>query len=76
MNILIVLWEFIKTVFVTIVELVAGLLKLFPVYEQLSGLKEEIIAAAIGVPVSIITIVCSIPLIIKIVTKIINSLEQ
>lgn len=34
-----------------------ALLSLFPVYQELSGLQDQIIAAAIGVPVIVITLI-------------------
>lgn len=65
-----VLFDVIKLIATAILVILENALKLLPIYEQLSGLKEEFIAVAIGVPVSVITIICSIPLIIKVIKKI------
>ena len=48
--------------------------KALPIYEQLSGLKEQLISAATGIPVIIVSVILSIPLVIKIAAKVINRL--
>ena len=40
--------------------------KAIPIYEQLSGLKDEIFSAVTGIPVIVLTIIGLIPLAIKI----------
>ncbi len=45
-------------------------LKMLPIYNQLSGIKEQLIASVIGVPVIIVSIIFLIPTIIKIIKKI------
>ena len=41
-------------------------LKALPFYEQLSGIKEQLIAYAIGVPVAVVSFVLFLPTLIKI----------
>lgn len=48
--------------------------KALPIYEQLSSLKEQLISAATGIPVIIVSVILSIPLVIKIAAKVINKL--
>ena len=50
-------WQAIEIIGRTILAFVEALFSLFPVYQQLSDLKTQIIAAAIGVPVILVTIV-------------------
>ena len=49
-------WQAIEIIGRTIWAFVEALFSLFPVYQQLSDLKTQIIAAAIGVPVIVVTI--------------------
>lgn len=49
---------------------VYAFLKALPFYEQLSGMKEQIIALAIGVPVALISLIFLISTIIRIWKKI------
>ena len=51
---------------------ISAVLKVLPLYEQLSGLKEEIIAAGLGVPTIIVSIVFAIPTIIGLSIKIVD----
>ena len=46
-------FEIIGRTFLAVFE---ALLSLFPVYQELTGLQDQIIAAAIGVPVAVISI--------------------
>ena len=46
-------FEIIGRTFLAVFE---ALLSLFPVYQELSGLQDQIIAAAIGVPVVVISV--------------------
>ena len=49
-------WQAIEIIGRTIWAFVEALFSLFPIYQQLSDLKTQIIAAAIGVPVIVVTI--------------------
>ena len=72
MNLLVILWEFIKYLVLGLWAGFEAVLKIIPLYEQLSGLKEEIIVAGLGVPVLVITIIGAIPVIIRISLKIVD----
>ena len=50
------IWQAIEIIGRTIWAFVEALLSLFPVYQELSGLQDQIIAAAIGVPVIVVSI--------------------
>ena len=50
-------WQAIEIIGRTIWAFVEALFSLFPVYQQLSDLKTQIIAAAIGVPVIVVTLI-------------------
>ena len=58
--------EFIKYIGMGFVSGIDILLKLIPVYNELSGLKEEIIALIIGVPAFVISIIVFV---IKVIRK-------
>ena len=64
--------ELIKYLFTGIGAGISAVLKVLPLYEQLSGLKEEIIAAGLGVPTIIVSIVFAIPTIIGLSVKIVD----
>ena len=51
------IWQAIEIIGRTIWAFVEALFSLFPVYQQLSDLKTQIIAAAIGVPVIVVTLI-------------------
>ena len=57
--------ELIKCLFVGMGAGVYAFVKALPIYEQLSGLKDEIISAVTGIPVIVLTIIGLIPLAIK-----------
>ena len=67
-----VIGELIKYLFTGIGAGISAVLKVLPLYEQLSGLKEEIIAAGLGVPTIIVSIVFAIPTIIGLSVKIVD----
>ena len=46
---------------------VDAFLRVLPLYEQLSGLKDELISAATGIPIIVLTIIGLIPISIKVV---------
>ena len=50
------IWQVIEIIGRTIRAFVNALFSLFPVYQELSGLQDQIIAAAIGVPVIVVSI--------------------
>ena len=50
------IWQAIEIIGRTIWAFVEALFSLFPVYQELSGLQDQIIAAAIGVPVAVVSI--------------------
>ncbi len=64
--------EFIEYLFTGIWAGISAFLKVLPLYEQLSGIKEEIIAAGLGVPAIIVSIVFAIPTIVGLSAKIID----
>ena len=72
MNIFAAICEAFGLIITAIGEFLVAFLKLLPIYDQLSGLKEEIIATAIGVPTIVITLALAIPGIIKLACKIAN----
>lgn len=45
-------------------------LKVLPLYEQLNGIKEQLIAIALGIPVVIVSIIFLIPTVIRIAKKV------
>lgn len=45
-------------------------LKVLPLYEQLNGIKEQLIASALGIPVVIVSIIFLIPTVIRIAKKV------
>ena len=49
--------------------------KAIPIYEQLSGLKDEIISAVTGIPVIVLTIIGLIPLTIKIYRFVVERID-
>ena len=49
--------------------------KVLPIYEQLSGLKDEIISAVTGIPVIVLTIIGLIPLTIKIYRFVVERID-
>ena len=67
-----VIGEFIEYLFTGIWAGISAVLKVLSLYEQLSGLKEEIIAAGFGVPAIIVSIAFAIPTIIGLSVKIID----
>ena len=67
-----VVGEFIEYLFTGIWAGISAVLKVLPLYEQLSGLKEEIIAAGLGVPTIIVSIVFAIPTIVGLSVKIVD----
>lgn len=58
--------EIIKTLFIGIRGGFDIVLHLLPIYEQLSSVKEQLIAAAIGVPTILVSIAFFIPTLLKI----------
>ena len=44
-----------------------AVLRLLPLYEQLSGIKEQLIAACLGVPTIVVSVVLFVPTIVKII---------
>lgn len=46
-----------------------AIFSIFPLYEQLSGIKTEIIAAALGIPVIVLTIIGILIKVVKVVVK-------
>ena len=58
--------DLIKCVFAGMGTGIYAFVKAIPIYEQLSGLKDEIISAVTGIPVIVLTIIGLIPLTIKI----------
>ena len=49
--------------------------KALPIYEQLSGLKDEIISAVTGIPVIVLTIIGLMPLAIKIYRFVVERID-
>ena len=70
-----VIGEFVECVIMGIWTWFVSLFKLIPVFDQLSGLKEEIIAAGLGIPAIVVSTLSAIPLIAKISFKIIDWLS-
>ena len=62
-------WQVLEIIGRTFLAIVEALFSLFPVYQQLDNLKTQIIAAVIGVPTIVVSLVFLIPSIIKIVKK-------
>lgn len=56
------IWAFIKAVF-----------SLFPIFNQISDLKDQMIAYIFGVPVIVISLIGAIPLILKIIKGIFSN---
>ena len=65
--------EMFKYLFVGIGVGVDAFLKVLPIYNQLSGIKEQLISAALGIPVIIVSIVFLVLTIVKIVRKLLFS---
>ena len=70
MNTTVIIYEFIKYLAIGLWTGFVAFFEALPIYETLSGFKEEIIAVALGIPTIIITIVFAIPSIIKLAIKI------
>jgi len=61
--------EMIKCVLAGISVGFEAFLKVLPLYEQLNGIKEQLIASALGIPVVIVSIMFLIPTVIRIAKK-------
>lgn len=62
-------WQIIQTIGSLIWAMLKALLSLLPVFDEISGLQDQIMAAALGIPVVVISI-CGIALAIaKVVWK-------
>ena len=64
-----VILQFIEIIGRTFLAVFEALFSLFPVFQELSDLKDVIIAAAIGVPVAVISIVGTSSTVIKFLAK-------
>lgn len=51
------LWQAIQIIGSTIWAMIKALFSLLPVFDEISGLQDQIIAAALGVPVAVIAVV-------------------
>lgn len=51
-----VIWQIIEVIGSTVWAMLKAFLSLLPVYNQLSGLQDQIIAAAIGLPVVVVSV--------------------
>lgn len=51
------LWQAIQIIGSTIWTMIKALFSLLPVFDEISGLQDQIIAAALGVPVAVIAVV-------------------
>lgn len=49
-------WQAIQIIGSTILAMLKALLSLLPVFNEISGLQDQIMAAALGVPVAVITV--------------------
>lgn len=65
--------EMIKCVLAGISVGIDAFLKVLPIYNQLSGIKEQLINAALGIPAIIVSIVFLVPTIVKIIRKLLFS---
>jgi len=50
------IWEAIQVIGYTVWAMLKAFLSLLPIYEQISGLQDQIMAAALGIPVVVISI--------------------
>ena len=50
------IWQAIEIIGSTVWAMLKAFLSLIPVFDQISGLQDQIIAAAIGVPVAVVSI--------------------
>ena len=64
--------EIFKCIFAGIGVALEAIFKTIPLINEINGIKEILIAAALGVPVFLVSIVFSIPTIVKIINKLIN----
>ena len=51
-----VIWQIIQVIGYTVWAMLKAFLSLLPIYEQISGLQDQIMAAALGVPVVVISV--------------------
>ena len=61
--------EILKCLFAGIGVGIDAFLKVLPFYNKLSGIKERLISAALGIPVIIVSIVFLVATIVKIIRK-------
>ena len=65
--------EILKCLFAGIGIGIDAFLKVLPIYNQLSEIKEQLISAALGIPVIIVSIVFLVATIVKIIRKLLFS---
>lgn len=51
-----IIWQIIQVIGNTVWAMLKVFLSLLPIYEQISGLQDQIMAAALGVPVVVISV--------------------
>ena len=51
-----VIWQIIQVIGYTVWAMLKAFLSLLPIYEQISGLQDQIMAAALGIPVVVISV--------------------
>ena len=72
---IIAFFQFIKCFLAGMGTGIYAFIKALPIYEQLSGLKDEIISAVTGIPVIVLTIIGLIPLTIRIYRFVVERID-
>lgn len=65
--------EMLKCLFAGIGVGIDAFLKVLPIYNQINGIKEHLISAALGIPAIIVSIVFLVPTIVKFIRKLLFS---